>query len=169
MSRTYTEDELEQEISRRGEAQKDLIADVINALTPKLEGLRGEIHAANGLKRAFGGKLTRLTNAVEATNKSLQTHVSLEGHPGTTAKFLQVDRRLDEFDDLGEEFGIADLSREQKQAVPAVLKAFLVSRQQRREEDRLQRRRDPYWLIGATLIGSLAGAVTQHIHFPSWL
>lgn len=161
-----SEEDLEQLVAKRLKERKEIINEAVGALRPELDAMRREISAANHVKRELGGQMKSLAREVRKTNIELLRHASLQSHSGTEAELASIRAELEEGNALIEEFGINELSAEQKRAFPSVLKSFVTSRDQDREDARKENRRQT-WIhalsaFGAAIAGAVSAAIALH-------
>ncbi len=116
----WNEAEVEAELERRLKKQKEVVADAVESLRPELremsERIQDSNHVKAELKEEFGSQLRQtnlslktLTDEVRATNSRLEAHAGQRTHAGVAS--------------LITEFGVDNMSLEQKQALAGVLGA----------------------------------------------
>ncbi len=157
--RLVTDEQLDVLVEQRMSERRKVVEEVVTALQPLLEGIRKEASSANHVKRTLGRELASLTRQVKQTNAELGKHVVLAAHPGTAEVIDRMEEALDKGEQLTEQFGIEDLSLEQKQSLPGMLSAFITERVDRQKGDRRSTRRAGTYQLIATVVASVAGAV----------
>lgn len=167
--RTYTDEELEELFDQRLKQRKDLITEAVGALRPELEGMRKEISSANHVKRTLGRQLTALSRLVQQTNAELGRHVVLPAHPGTAEAIARMEDVLDKGEALTEEFGVEQLSLEQKQALPGMLRDYVNDQVERKKLDRRDSRRRAWLQVASAFAGSVAGAIAATVSILTYL
>jgi len=163
------DDLVEQRMSVALAERKKVVEEVVAALQPQLERIRREAASANHVKRTLGRQLSRLEGLVKQTNAELGRHVVLAAHPGTADTIERMTDALEKGEELTEQFGVGDLSLEQKKALPGMLKNYVNDQVDRQKLDRRNDRRLTFWLVMATAGGSLAGAVLAAIAVVAYL
>jgi hypothetical protein len=121
------------------------------------------------VKRTLGRQLASLERLVKQTNAELGKHVILAAHPGTADTIDRMNDALDKGEEMTRQFGVEDLSLEQKQALPGMLKSYVNDQIDRKKLDRRNDRRLTWWLVISTAGGSLAGAVLAAIAVVAFL
>lgn len=157
--RVVTEEELEVLVEQRLAERKKVVEEVVAALQPQLEGIRKEAASANHVKRTLGRQLSSLERLVKQTNAELGKHVVLPAHPGTQATIERMDEALDKGEQMAEQFGIENLSLEQKQALPGMLRNYVNEGIDRQKGDRRANRQAVWIQLASTVVASVAGAV----------
>lgn len=164
-----SEAELEQLIAKRLKERQEIISEAVTALKPHLDRMSDEIASANHIKQTLGRDINRLSREVRATNRGLAEHVALPGHPGTHAIVLEIQKDLERGEDLMDEFGISDLSAEQRAAFPSVLKAFVVTSAEQKKAERQAERRQVWIHLATSFMSALVTAIVVITGFVAWL
>ena len=167
--RMVSEQELESLISKRLKERQEIINEAVKALRPELAAMREEIAAANHIKQTLGRDINRLSREVRATNRQLTQHAALPGHPGTEAAVAQIKEEMEKGEDLMEEFGISDMSTEQRRAFPVVLKTFITAGEQAKKQDRMSERRQVWIHLAASFMSALVTAIVVISAFLAWI
>jgi hypothetical protein len=157
--RTVTDEQLDILVEQRMAERRKVAEEVVAILEPKLEGIWREAATANHVKRTLGRQLTNLERLVKQTNAELGKHVILSAHPGTADVIDRMEEALDKGEQLTEQFGVEDLSLEQKQALPGILREYVTDQVDRQKGDRRSSRRAGMYQLVATIVASVAGAV----------
>lgn len=113
--RRFSEADVEKIVAKRLEERQQ--ADIVAGLSKELNAIRREIGSANHLKREFGKQLADLNALVRA-------HVAQPMHTGTAEKFAEMER---EFGKAEEEFGLDNLTPDERAAFPVVIRTVLAS------------------------------------------
>ena len=156
----YTRAELEETIARRLGERREIVAQAVEAITPKLEEMRREIISANHIKSTLGRQLSRLTRLVEESQRTLGAHIALAHHSGTGEVLHVLRDDVNSLLELRDETGADTLTKEERAVVPAIVKGFLATKEQRVEQERQDRHRLLMVTILTSVIGALAGAIT---------
>jgi len=157
--RLVTDEQLDILVEQRMAERRKVAEEVVAILEPKLEGIRREAATANHVKRTLGRQLARLERLVTATNGQLIAHSAMAAHPGTAEVIGRMEEALEKGEDLAEQFGVQDLSLEQKQALPAVLKNAVNDQVDRQKGDRRAKGRAVWIQLASTVVASVAGAI----------
>ena len=131
-----SEEDLEQLVAKRLKERKEIINEAVTALEPTLEGLRKEISAANHVKLPLGRQLTRVERLLRQTMAEVRAHADLPFHPAGSDTIETLTAEAQKGLELLEQFGVEDLSLEQKQALPEVLDEHVRNKQERAAGDR---------------------------------
>ena len=164
-----SEQELEGLIAKRLKERQEIINEAVNALKPELKAMRDEIAAANHVKQTLGRDINRLSREVRATNRELTQHVALAGHPGTEAAVAEIKEEMDKGEELMQDFGINDMSAEQRRAFPVVLKTFVNAGEQSKKQDRMAERRRVWIQLLTSFVSAVVTAVVVISAFLAWL
>jgi hypothetical protein len=164
-----SEQELEQLIAKRLKERQEIINEAVGALRPELDRMSREIASANHIKQTLGKQVLELTREVRKTNLELTNHAALKAHPGTAADIAEIREELAEGEGIMQEFGIKDLSAEQRKAFPSVLKGFVVKREEERKEQQTELRRQAWIHVGSSFISALLGAATTAAAVIGWI
>jgi hypothetical protein len=167
--RMVSEDQLEALIAKRLKERQEIISEAVTALKPELDRMSREIASANHIKRTLGSQIRTLSRAVRTTNLELRQHSALRGHPGTEAEITEIKQELEQGEELMQQFGITDLSTEQRKAFPAVLKAFVVTSDEQLKQEADDRKRQAWIHVGSSFLSALLGAVAAATGFIAWL
>jgi len=157
--RVVTDEQLDDLVEQRMAERRKVVEEVVAALQPLLEGIRREASSANHVKRTLGRELANLTRQVKQTNAELGKHMVLAAHPGTAEVIDRMEDALDKGEQLTEQFGVDELSLEQKQALPGLLKEYVTDQLDRQKGDRRSTRRASLYQLVATTVASVAGAI----------
>jgi len=167
--RFVTDEQLEELVTQRLKDRQGIIDEVVTALKPELEGMRREISSANHVKRTLGRQLTGLTVLVKQSNAEMRTHAALPFHPQGADIVGDLSEESSKGLELIEQFGIAELSLEQKQALPEVLEEHVRMKQERRQVDRRERRKQAWLLVASQFVGAIAGALVAAASIVAYL
>lgn len=171
--RVVTDEQLDELVEQRMAAamaeRKKVVEEVVAALQPQLEGIRKEAASANHVKRTLGRQLASLERLVKQTNAELGKHVVLPSHPGTQDAIERITEVIEKGEEISEQFGIENLSLEQKQALPGMLRNYVSEGLERKKLDRRRDRRMTIWMVATTAAGSLAGAILAAIAVVAYL
>lgn len=97
-------------------------AEIIELLRPEFNAIRLEIGESNHIKTLMERELAAIKQGIVDTNTALNHHALLAGHPGTIRTFDRYDKLIEQGEASAKAFGIADLSLEEKQAFPRLLR-----------------------------------------------
>jgi len=167
--RLVTDEQLEELVAQRIKDRQGIIDEVVTALKPELEGMRREISSANHVKRTLGRQLTGLTALVRQSNAELRTHSALPFHPQGADLVDDLSEESRKGLELIEQFGVAELSLEQKQALPEVLDEHVRMKQERRQGDRRERNKQAWLLVVSQFVGAIAGALVAAASIVAYL
>lgn len=167
--RTVTDEQLEALVNKRLAERKEAIAEVLSELQPTLDGMRREIANANHIKRTLGRQLTRVENLVTQTAAEVRTHAQLPFHPAGTETIQNLTTDAQQGIELLEQFGVENLSLEEKQALPSVLGGYVRDKKDRKTLERRQDRRIALWLFIATGAGSVFGGILAGVAVIAFL
>jgi hypothetical protein len=145
--RLVTDEQLDDLVEQRMAAalaeRRKVAEEVVSMLQPELEGIRQEAHNANGIKRTLGRQLTRLERAVinlatdvKQARAELKGHAELPFHTEGAETITRLTQQSQMGLELLEEFGVEDLSLDQKRALPEVLDEHVRNKQARAVGDR---------------------------------
>lgn len=113
----YSEADVDRIVAKRvAEQQRE---SVVAELSKELSAIRKEISSANHIKRTIGKELARVATLIE-------NHIKLPMHPGTAERFT-------EFDQAEEQFGLDQLTPDERAAFPVVVRTVLASQQRLKE------------------------------------
>lgn len=157
--RYVTDEQLDVLVEQRMAERRKVVEEVVAALQPVLDGIRKEASSANHVKRTLGRELANLTRQVKQTNAELGKHVVMAAHPGTADAIDRMEEALDKGEQLTEQFGVEDLSLEQKQALPGLLREYVTDQVGRQKGDRRATQRAVWIQMISTVVASLAGAI----------
>lgn len=129
-------------------------ANIVDALSKELTSIRREIASANHVKRTLGKQLAELNDLVRA-------HVKQPMHPGTAERFLELEQS---FQKAEVEFGLENLTPEERAAFPTVVRTVLAAQarvnEQKQQEKEHAEDDTRHWQKVAAICAAVAVAVS---------